>query len=214
MPSKWVLAGLVVGCLLLAHPLVGNGPGADTRYSYSTTEIDLTNSERVEALYHVPSVTYGTGTQVHAVMEARNSTYTRLKSAVSPKLRDLVDTWYLADDVHDQYYRVDAYVTDGEFRLRSGTVTENQIVEEIAVNPATADPVVWEILDGQRTASKRVNATVVKRDGHYLLIRPTQTNRVSDPLAIVKVAGYALGIALVIGALVYERRTHESEKSR
>ena len=51
MTSTKQLVGLLIRLLTLIHPLVGNGPGPDTQYSYSVTDVNLTNGETVENLY-------------------------------------------------------------------------------------------------------------------------------------------------------------------
>jgi hypothetical protein len=202
MPSTKELVGLLIGVLLVMHPVVGNGPGPDTQYSYSVTEIDVTDNETVEDLYRTPSVTYGFGSQVELVREARNETLTRPKSSLEPRVLDLTDVRYLADDVHDHYYRVNASVTNDTFQLEAARVSAKVVAKNVAVRPDEANPVIRNALNGQQTASKRVNATVVRQDDRYLLIRPVETKRVSDPFAAVKIAGYVLGIVLIIGALV------------
>lgn len=202
MPSTKQVVGLLIGVLLVMHPVVGNGPGPDTQYSYSVTEIDVANKETVEDLYRTPSVTYGFGSQVELVREARNETLTRPTSSLEPRVLDLTDVRYLADDVHDHYYRVNAFVTNDTFQLQAARVSAKVVAKDLAVRADEANPVIRKVLDGQQTASKRVNATVVRQDDRYLLIRPVETKRVSDRFALVKIAGYALGIALIIGSLV------------
>lgn len=184
------------------HPVVGNGPGPDTQYSYSVTEIDVTDNETVGDLYRTPGVTYGFGSQVELVREARNETLTRPKSSLEPRVLDLIDVRYLADDVHDHYYRIHASVTNDTFQLEAARVSAKVVAKNVAVRPNEVDSVIRKVLNGQHTASKRVNATVVRQDDRYLLVRPVETKRISDPFAVVKIAGYALGIALIIGALV------------
>jgi hypothetical protein len=202
MPSKKELAGILVGLLLVMHPVVGNGPGPDTQYSYSVTEVNLTNEESVENLYRTPNVTYGFGRQVEIVRDATNETLTRPQSGLEPKVLALTDSRYLADDVHDRYYHIQASVTNDTFQLRAVGVSAKAVASNVAVRPEEAQPVVRKVLAGQQQVAERVNATVVRKDDQYLLVRPVETKRVSDPFAVVKIAGYALGIALIIGALV------------
>lgn len=202
MPSKKELAGILVGLLLVMHPVVGNGPGPDTQYSYSVTEVNLTNEESVENLYRAPNVTYGFGRQVEIVRDATNETLTRPQSGIEPRVLDLTDSRYLADDVHDRYYHIHASVTNDTFQLRAAGVSAKAVASNVAVGPEEAQPVVRQVLAGQQQVAERVNATVVRKADQYLLIRPVETKRVSDPFAVVKVAGYALGITLIIGALV------------
>lgn len=209
VPSTKALIGLLIGVLLVMHPVVGNGPGPETQYSYSVTEINFANKESVEELYRTPNVTYGFGSQVELVREARNKTLTRPKSSLEPRVLDLIDVQYLADDVHDHYYRIHASVTNDTFRLQAARVSADIVAKHVAVRPDEADPVIRKVLDGQQTASKRVNATVVRQDDRYLLVQLVETKRVSDPFAVVKIAGYALGIALIIGSLV--RLFHRNE---
>jgi hypothetical protein len=210
VPSTKALVGLLIGVLLVMHPVVGNGPGPDTQYSYSVAEIDFADKERVEELYRTPNVTYGFGSQVELVREARNGTLTRPTSSLEPRVLDLIDVRYLADDVHDHYYRIHASVTNDTFQLQAARVSGEVVAKHVAVSPDEADPVIRKVLDGQQTASKRVNATVVRQDDRYLLVRPVETKRVSDPFAVVKIAGYALGIALIIGSLVRQFHRNES----
>jgi hypothetical protein len=202
MPSKKELAGILLGLLLVMHPVVGNGPGPDTQYSYSVTEVNLTNDEAVENLYRTSNVTYGFGRQVEIVRDATNETLTRPQSGLEPKVLALTDSRYLADDVHDRYYHIHASVTNDTFQLRAVGVSAKAVASNVAVRPEEAQPVVRKVLAGQQQVAERVNATVVRKDDQYLLVRPVETKRVSDPFAVVKIAGYALGIALIIGALV------------
>lgn len=202
MPSKKELAGILLGVLLVMHPVVGTGPGPDTQYSYSVTEVNLTNGESVEILYRSPNVTYGFGRQVEIIQNATNKTLTRPQSGLEPAVLDLADSRYLADDVHDRYYQIRASVTKDTFQLRATGISAKTVARNLAVRPEEAHPVVRKVLDGQQWVAERVNATVVREDGQYLLVRPVETKRVWDPFAVVKIAGYALGIALIIGALV------------
>lgn len=202
MPSKKELAGILLGVLLVMHPVVGTGPGPDTQYSYSVTEVNLTNGESVEILYRSPNVTYGFGRQVEIIQNATNKTLTRPQSGLEPAVLDLADSRYLADDVHDRYYQIRASVTNDTFQLRATGISAKTVARNLAVRPEEAHPVVRKVLDDQQWVAERVNATVVREDGQYLLVRPVETKRVWDPFAVVKIAGYALGIALIIGALV------------
>lgn len=202
MPSMKELAGLVLGVLLVMHPVVGNGPGPDTQHSYSVTELDLTNDETVERLYKVPSVPYGTGSQIDLVRDARNETLTRPKSTLELEVINLLDVRYLADDFHDHYYRIHASITDSTFQLRAARVSAETVAKDVAVRPAGTNPVIRTVLDGQQTVSKHVNATVVRQDDQYILVQPVETQLVSDPFALVKITGYALGSVCIIGALV------------
>jgi len=202
VPSRRALAGLLLGCLLLAHPLVGNGPGADTRYDYATTELDLADDEAVEDLYHHPTVDYGTEATLDAVRTALDERVTRPESATSSSLRELRDRRYVADDVRDRYYRVNASVADGQFRLRAETVSADAVARALAVETDAAPAAVRDAFAGDRTAPRRADATVIARNGSYVLVRPTETRRVADPYVVPKVIGYAVGVALVIGAIV------------
>jgi hypothetical protein len=211
VPSGRALLAVAFGLALLAHPVVGNGPGPDERYAYSTERVDVANDEAVEVMYHHPAVAYGTGERVEAVHRAANETVRRSASAVSSDLRSLVDVQYLADDVGDQYYRLDAAVTDETYRLRATPVSAATVAAALAVDRDGAEPTIRAVLDDTATARERVNATLVDSDDGYRLVWPSESRRVPDPLAPVKVVGYGLGIALVVVTLVLELNERRGE---
>ena len=200
--SSWRTAAIVAGLAVLAHPLVGNGPGPDTRYEYSASTVDVTDDETVELLYEHPAVRYGTGQQVETVRTAANGTVVRRESAVDDDLLALTDRTYLADDVGDRYYRLDARVTDGQFRLDAEAVSAATVAAELAVDPDATPRTVQRALDGETTASTRVDATVVDTAGGYRLVRVVDQRQVPDPFAVPKVLAYALAVVAVVAAAV------------
>lgn len=205
VPSARTVVAFLVGVALLLQPVVGNGPGPDARYGYETTRVDLSNDETVEEMYRLSAVAYGTSERVEAVRAAANGTFARSESAVDPYVEDLTDARYVADDVRDRYYRVDARVTDGRFRLDATPVSAAEVARDLAVEADDAAPVVRDVLDGRTTASRRADATLVADDGRYLLVWVAVAERHSDPLVIPKVLGYALGVTLVVGSLTAAR---------
>lgn len=41
MISRRSLLAFLIGFVVLVHPVVGNGPGPDSRYTYDVTPVDL-----------------------------------------------------------------------------------------------------------------------------------------------------------------------------
>lgn len=205
MPSTRTVITLLAGLALLAHPVVGNGPGPETRYTYEPTTVDRSDDEAVEVLYELPEVSYGVGTQIDAVREAVNSTYRRPASAVSERVRALTDVQYLADDAGDQYYRVQAAVADDTFELDATPVSPGVVATALAVEPGAAPEAIRDALDERHTAATKENATLVVQENGYTLVRVVETETVPDPLAIPKLIGYALGVVLVTFGLVTGR---------
>ncbi len=188
----------LLGLLLLAQPVVGDGPGPDPRYTYEATPVDLDDAEAVETLYHHPAVAYAVGTGSEAVRVAVNGTYARPSSAVPPDLRRLSAVDYLADDVDDRYYRVDARTVGDEFRIDATRVEDRAVAEGLAVPPGAAPEPVRAALDGRATDPRRVNATLVDTEGGYALVRVVGSEQVPDPLAVPKVAAYAVGVVTLV----------------
>lgn len=202
MQSRVALLVIVVGVAVLTQPVVGNGPGPDRRYTYAGTEVNLTNDEAVEALYAHSMVEYGTGETLRPVREATNETVSRPLAAVPDPVRELTRVKFLADDVGDQYYRLDARVDGNQFRLDATRVSERAVAEELAVRPQDAPRTIRDALDGNESTFERVNATLVRTDGRYVLVRAVKTELVPDPYVLVKVPAYAVGLALVVLGLV------------
>lgn len=201
MRSFHALFAFLVGFVLLVHPVVGNGPGSDTQYTYEITPVNISDNESVETMYHLPTVIYGTDSRVRMTRTAANTTVSRPKETISPALRGLFDVQFLADDTKDQYYRVDARIVDDEFRLDATPVSARTVAEELAVTPDTTPTTIREILNGEPAHFHRISSTLVAKDDRFLLVEPANTECVADPLAVPKLTGYAFGAALVIWSI-------------
>jgi hypothetical protein len=199
--SRTFLAFLI-GFIMLIHPVVGNGPGPDPQYTYEVTPINLSNDETVEAMYSLPAVTYGSGPQVEITRNVMNTTLSRPERIIDPALRSMTDGQFLADDAGDRYYRVDARITNGTFRLNATPVSARMVAEELAIAPEEAPTPVQEAMNGTMTHSTKVPVTLVAKADRLLLVEPVETERVSDPWAVAKLIGYALGVALILWAVV------------
>ncbi|QLC34322.1 hypothetical protein EFA46_008920 [Halarchaeum sp. CBA1220] len=211
MVSARTLLALLVGLAILTHPIVGDAPGLDTQYTYEATPVDLDDGETVQSLYHLPEVAYGVASQKTAVEQAANDTVTRPVSDVPPEVERLTDVRFLADDVGDRYYRVDARIDGDTFTLDATAVDARTVAAALAVAPADAPAVVRDALDGNATSSEELPATLVRTDGGYVLVRATGTTQVADPLTIPKLALYAVGISLLVwAALAFYRERSET----
>ena len=198
MPSRRILL-VLAGLAVLTQPVVGNGPGPDIDYTYEVTPVTLDDDESVAVLYEHPEVLYGTGGQVDFARDAVNETVVR-PSTVTDSLRTLTDTPYLADDVNDQYYRVDARITDGQFRLDTTPVSAREVASALAIDRSDAPPAITQALDGKTTVQRATNATLVTDGEEYTMVYVGDTESNPDPLAVLKVFAYALAIvAIVLG---------------
>jgi hypothetical protein len=193
-----VLAGLL-GLALLAHPLVLGGPGPVTEYEYTATDLELTDDESVETLYHLPGVTYGRGPDTEAVRAADEEPFVRPVTALDPAVRNLTGSRFLADDPGDRYYRVDARADGETFRLNASVVPAEAVAQAFAVDPGNASAIVRDVLAGRLQHARQVPPAVVHRGGtDYTLVRVTDTVRVQDPLAIPKLAAFGAGLAALV----------------
>jgi len=197
---------LVIGLLLLAQPVVGNGPGPETQYTYEVEPVNLSNHESVEILFEHPAVAVQRSSTVRVVRNAATETFSEEAEIVAPELRDLVDRRFFADDSGDQYYRVDARITNGTFKLDASPVSARAVVEELGVSLTDAPEPIRAAVDGDVTSRTEAQATVVTDGDRALLVRVVDTESVTDRLAIVKIPAYAVGVALVIYAGLSLRR--------
>jgi hypothetical protein len=115
-------------------------------------------------------------------------------------LRDLIDRRFFADDDGDQYYRVDARITNGTFKLDATPVSERAVVDELGIPLSDASSPIRVAVDGDVTSLENAEPTIVADEDRALLVRIADTESVPDRLAIVKIPAYALGVALVIYA--------------
>lgn len=156
----------------------------------------------VESMYSLPAVAYGTGPKVEMTRNAVNTTVSRPEGAISGALRSMTDGQFLADDAEDQYYRVDARMTNGTFKLDAIPVSPRIVVEELAIAPEKAQMPIQETMNGKTTHSRRIPATLVAKDDRFLLVQPVETELVPDPLLVPKLIAYALGMALIVWSIV------------
>jgi hypothetical protein len=202
MFSRRSLLAFLIGVAVLVQPVVGNGPGPDPQYTYEVTPINLSNDEEVESMYHLPSVAYGDSLKVELTRNAVNTTISRPEETTADALKSMTDVQFLADDAEDQYYRIDARVTNGTFRLDATPVSARMVAEELAVVPENAQTPVQEAMDGEITYFCQVPAALIAKDDRFLLVQSVETELVSDPLVVPKLIVYALGIALIVWAVV------------
>ncbi|MFC6963001.1 hypothetical protein [Halocatena marina] len=201
MRSFRALFAFLIGFALLIQPVVGNGPGSDTQYTYEITPVNISDTESVESMYHLSAVVYGTDSQVGMTRAAASTTVSRPKETISPALSGLIDVQFLVDDTKDQYYRVDARIVDDEFRLGATPVSARTVAEELAVAPDTTPTTIREILNGEPAHFYRISPTLVAKDDRFLLVEPANTECVADPLAVPKLISYAFGAALMVWSI-------------
>jgi hypothetical protein len=202
MLSSRTFLAFLIGFVVLIHPVVGNGPGPDPQYTYEVTPINLSNDETVEAMYSLPAVAYGVGPQIEITKNAVNTTVSRPEGMIGHELRSMTDVQFLSDDAGDQYYRIDARVTNGTFKLDATPVSARMVAEELVIAPKEAPTLVQEVMNGTMTHWTKVPATLVAKGDRLLLVEPVETERVSDPWAVPKLIGYTLGVALILWAVV------------
>ena len=200
MVSSRVLLILLIGMAILTQPILGNGPGPDTEYTYEVAPLDFSDNEAVEVLYNHPEVVYGTNEQLDVTRNAANETVTRSEDAVSDSLRGLVDGRFLADDFEDQYYRLDGRIENGTFELDSDSVSARTVAVALAKSPENASQPIAAAVTGDRTSDTRVAGAVVRTDDDFVIVYPTESRPVSDPYAVPKIISYALAVSLIIWA--------------
>jgi hypothetical protein len=202
MFSRRSLLAFLIGVAVLVQPVVGNGPGPDPQYTYEVTPVSLSNDEMVESMYSLPEVAYSTGPKVEVTRNAVNTTVSRPEGTIDAALRSMTDVQFLADDVDDQYYRIDARITNGTFRLDATPVSARRVAEELVIAPENAHPLIQESMDGKTKHFRRVHATLVAKDDRFLLVQSVETELVPDPLVVAKLIVYTLGMSLIVWAVV------------
>jgi len=194
----------VFAVLLLLQPVVGSGPGPEAEYTHNVTEINLANHESVEIMFEHPDVAYQLSDTNALVEEATNSTVRLDPNTLSRDFQLLTDYRFLADDVHDQYYRVDARVTNGSYLLDATAVSEQSVAAELAIPLAEAEKPIRDAVEGDLTSQSKAPATIVVQNHEYLLVWVTATNQVPDRLAPVKILAYAIAISLLVFVAISE----------
>lgn len=79
------------------------------------------------------------------------------------------------------------------------------VAEVLAITPENAQILIQEVLNGKKNHTRRVSALVAK-DDRFLLVQPVKTELVSDPLVVPKLIAYALGVALIVWAVVTNKK--------
>jgi hypothetical protein len=196
-------------CLLL-HPVVGNGPGPDSQTVYTGDPIDLeTEAEAGELALH-PAVN-GDFIVTGAVRTATDGTTEAPAANVSGNLRSLTDARFHWDGDGGQYYRVNATVREGTYRLHAEPVPARAVAAALAVPADEARRPVARaarsgnnraIVDEGRTTPVSDEPTLVATDDGYVFVtRALQP--APDRFRLVKLGGYALaGAGIVLGALL------------
>ena len=205
MVSTRVLLALLVGLTTLTHPVIGNGPGPDTEYTYDVTPLNFSNGESVEILYNHPEVVYGTNEQLDITRNAANETVSRPEETISGPLRELLNVQFLADDSEDQYYRIDGRILNGTFILDTDPVSARTVADVLATSPENAPQPITAAMAGDRTSDIKAPATVVRMDGDFVIVHPAESNSVPDPYAIPKIVIYAIAVVLLVWAGVMFR---------
>jgi hypothetical protein len=195
---------------LLAQPVVGNGPGPDPQTVYSGAPVDLeTESAEGELALH-PAVN-GDFVVAGTVRMAANGSFERPASNATANLRALLDAEFYWDSTGEQYYAVDATLTDESFRLTAERVAARTVAETLAVPAAEAPAPAARaaraadhraVIDRGRTAPIDDRPTLVETDGEYVFVTRS-VEAAPDPLRVAKLASYALaGAGLVAGTLL------------
>ncbi|WP_435197566.1 hypothetical protein [Natronomonas sp. EA1] len=199
-PSTRAALLVLVGVLVLAQPVVGNGPGPETAYVYESAELDFDDSEAVEALYRHPEVQYLID-QRDLVREAANETVERPADELTDAERALATRRFAADDHGDQYYRLRGSVENRTFRLDAERVSPRTVADALTV-ARLSDPVRDAARTGQAVSRSMLATGVVETADGPVLVYEAGTTQVRDPWLYVKLPAYALGaVCLVLGLL-------------
>lgn len=201
---------LLCSLCLLAQPVVGNGPGPDSQTVY-TGEPVAPETEAVGGVLALHPGVNGDFIITGTVRRAANGTFERPAENVSGNLRALTDAEFYWDNRGQQYYAVNATVSDGIFRLRAEAVPARQVAEGLAVPVAeVSEPVARAarssnhraVVDRDRTAPVDPDPTLVATGGGYVFVtRSLEPAR--DPYRAAKLGLYALaGSGMVAGVLL------------
>ncbi len=195
---------------LLAQPVVGNGPGPDPQTVYSGDPVDL-ETEAAEGELALHPAVNGDFVITGTVRMAANGSFERPAANATANLRALLDAEFHWDSTSEQYYAIDATLTEGTYRLTAERVTARTVAEELAV-PADEAPApaaraaraadYRAVVDRGRTAPIDDRPTLVAAGGEYVFVTRS-VEPAPDPLRVAKLGGYALaGSGLVAGALL------------
>lgn len=201
---------LLCSLLLLAQPVVGNGPGPDPQTVYAGAPI-APETEATEGELALHPAVNGDFVITGTVRMAANGTFERPAGNVSGNARTLTDAEFYWDSSGRQYYAIDATVANGTFRLDARRVDARTVAEALAVPAAEVpDPVARAarspdhraVVDRGRTAPISDDPTLVATDGGYVFVTRS-IEPAPDPYRIAKLALYAIaGSGVVTGALL------------
>ncbi|PSP99121.1 hypothetical protein BRC89_05410 [Halobacteriales archaeon QS_4_70_19] len=205
--SLLVLCSLL---LLVAQPVVGDGPGPDPQTVYTGDPIDL-ETEAAEGDLALHPAVNGDFVVAGTVRAAANGTFERPADDVSGNLRTLTGATFYWDSTGEQYFAIDAALQEGVFRLTAGPVPARTVAESLAVPAEEAsDPVARAaraadrraVADEGRTRPVERDPTLVATDDGYVFVtRSIEAAR--DPYRTVKLTFYALaGSGVVAGVLL------------
>lgn len=201
---------LLCSLLLLLHPVVGNGPGPDPQTVYSGDPVDPETEAAEGELALLPAVN-GDFVVAGTVRMAANGTFERPAANATASLRALLDAEFYWDSTREQYYAIDATLTNDSYRLTAERVTARTVADALAVPAAEAPAPVARaasaddyraVVDRGRSAPIDDRPTLVETgEGYVFVTRAVEP--APDPFRVAKLAGYALaGAGVVTGALL------------
>ncbi|MFC7228824.1 hypothetical protein N0B31_15550 [Salinirubellus salinus] len=208
------VAVLVLGLALAAPPAFGDGPDADTVYTYEAVPVDP-DGRSVGVLVDLPEATYVYGDVAEAVVSAENETYERTTAEAGT--RRLVDTLepvrFVRESGQGRFYRVDLTVDGRTIRLDSDRVDGETLVSALAVSPSEAPDRVRSLYesasaggDTQLATKRPVTPTLLDTPEGYVAVVTVGQETRPDPRATEKVLMLALGLVLTFaGAVAYTR---------
>lgn len=201
---------LLCSLLLLFHPVVGNGPGPDPQTVYSGDPIDIETEATEGELALLPAVN-GDFVVTGTIRMAANGTFERPAANATASLRALLDAEFYWDSTGEQYYAIDATLTNDSFRLTAERVTARTVAETLTVPAAEAPRPIARaaraadyraVVDRGRTAPIDDRPTLVDTDDGYVFVTRS-VEPAPDPFRLAKLGGYALaGAGIVTGALL------------
>jgi hypothetical protein len=204
---------LLVGLLVFAQPVVGDGPGPDPVYTYESFAVDPTDAPTVRAVVQlVPRGRVVDGPATEAVRAAESGPYEAALDTAPTSVRQLRDARFVAVDGEREFYLVTTRVDEGMLRLEATAVSATRLVDALAVPSTDASETAQRaVASGAVTAEATVEPQVVETDTGYVLVRRTDTDAVADPDFVAKFGLYTVGGLLLVGGVVFHPRGRESE---
>jgi hypothetical protein len=194
-----------LGVLVLAHPVVFDGPGPDPVYTYEASVVTESPDGADAVVEAVPRATLVYGTEARLVRAAAADPVTPSTPDERDAVERLAAVRYASDDVNPdggtQFYAVSVANDSGTLRLATAPVSAATVLDALAVSRSRLSEPLARALDGPYTTQQNVAPRVAAVDDSYVLITRTADVR-PDPYRYHELAAYALAVAsIVVGSL-------------